>query len=66
VTALGPDRQLIKLPSVLPPMTNEPVNVNFEGTITVFAEDGITPLGTQKVSLRPGTVYRIVWNNEGR
>jgi hypothetical protein len=61
VTALGPDRQLIKLPPVLPPRSHEPVNVNFEGTITVFAEDGITPLGTQPVSLRPGTVYRIVW-----
>jgi hypothetical protein len=59
--ALGPDRQWIKLPPLLPPMDNEPVNVNFEGTLTVFAEDGITPLGTREVSLRPGTVYRLVW-----
>lgn len=36
VTALEPDRQLIKLPLVLPPLDNEPCNVNFEGTITVF------------------------------
>ena len=59
--ALGPDRQWIKLPPLLPPMDNNPVNVNFQGTLTVFAEDGITPLGTVKVSLRPGTVYRLVW-----
>jgi hypothetical protein len=59
--ALGPDRQLIKLPPLLPPLSNGPINVNFEGTLTVFVEDGVTPLGTQKVSLRPGTVYRIVW-----
>jgi len=59
--ALGPDRQLIKLPPLLPPLSNEPINVNFEGTLTVFAEDGVTPLGSQKVGLRPGTVYRIVW-----
>lgn len=60
-SALGPDRQLIKLPDVLPPMNNNPVSVNFEGTLTVFAEDGITPIGTQPVSLRPGGVYRLDW-----
>ncbi len=60
-SALGPDRQLFKLPPVLPPLANEPVNVNFEGTLTVYAEDGVTKLGSQEVSLRPGTVYRIVW-----
>jgi hypothetical protein len=59
--ALGPDRQWIKLPPLLPPLDNNPVNVNFEGTLTVFAEDGVTPLGTREVSLRPGTVYRLVW-----
>jgi hypothetical protein len=59
--ALGPDRQWIKLPPLLPPLDNEPVNVNFEGTVTVYAEDGITLLGTRKVSLRPGTVYRLLW-----
>ncbi len=60
-SALGPDRQLIKLPPLLPPLQGNTVNVNFEGTLTVYDDDGITPLGTQKVSLRPGTVYRIVW-----
>jgi hypothetical protein len=59
--ALGPDRQLIKLPPVLPPLADEPVNINFEGTLTIFAEDGITPLGTQPVTLKPGNVYKIVW-----
>ncbi len=59
--ALGPDRQLIKLPPLLPPLDEEPVNVNFEGTLSVFAEDGVTLLGIRKVSLRPGTVYRVVW-----
>jgi hypothetical protein len=59
--ALGPDRQIIKLPPVLPPLEGQPVAVNFEGTLTVFAEDGVTPLGTQTVSLRPGIVYRLEW-----
>jgi len=59
--ALGPDRQLIKMPPLLPPLNNKPVNVNFEGTLSIFAEDGVTLLGTRKVSLRPGTVYRIIW-----
>lgn len=59
--ALGPDRQLIKLPPVLPPLDAGPVSVNFEGTLTVFAEDGVTPIGSQPVSLRPGGVYRIEW-----
>lgn len=60
-SALGPDRQLVKLPPVLPPLGDEPGIVNFEGTITVFAEDGVTPLGTLPVTLKPGIVYRIVW-----
>jgi len=60
-SAFGPDRQFIKLPPILPPLSDDPVSLNFEGTITVFAEDGVTPLGTQTVSLRPGNVYRIVW-----
>jgi len=59
--ALGPDRQIIKLPPALPPLEGQPVAVNFEGTLTVFAEDGVTPLGTQTVNLRPGTVYRLEW-----
>ena len=59
--ALGPDRQLIKLPPVLPPLEDVPVSVNFDGTLTVFAEDGVTPLGSQQVSLKPGNIYRIEW-----
>jgi len=49
--ALGPDRQWFKLPQGRP----------FEGTITVFAEDGITRLGSQAVTLQPGVVYRLEW-----
>ena len=60
-SALGPDRQLIKLPPVLPPLDSHPVSVNFEGALTVFAEDGFTPIGSQPVSLRPGGVYRLQW-----
>ena len=59
--ALGPDRQWVKLPPVLPPLDDAPAPVNFEGTLTVFAEDGITPIGSQAVSLRPGGVYRLEW-----
>jgi hypothetical protein len=35
--------------------------VSFEGTLTVFAEDGVTLVGFQPVSLRPGGVYRVDW-----
>lgn len=49
--ALGPDRQWFQLPHSMP----------FDGTLTVFAEDGLTRLGTVPVSLRPGAVYRIDW-----
>jgi hypothetical protein len=59
--AFGPDRQLIKLPPVLPPLGDDPGVVNFEGTISIFAEDGVTPLGTQQVVLKPGIVYKVVW-----
>jgi hypothetical protein len=54
--ALGPDRQWFKLPQGRP----------FEGTITVFAEDGITRLGTQAVTLQPGVVYRLEWATAGK
>ncbi len=50
--ALGPDRQWFKLPHGMPLE---------EGTLTVFAEDGVTSLGTVPVSLRPGAVYRLEW-----
>jgi hypothetical protein len=49
--ALGPDRQWIKLPLGQP----------FEGTLSLYQEDGVTLAGTQPVSLKPGSVYRIDW-----
>ena len=51
--ALGPDRQWIKLPLGQP----------FEGTLTVFSEDGVTPLWTGPVKLAPGGVYRLEAGN---
>jgi hypothetical protein len=59
--ALGPDRQWIKLPPPLPALDLTPVAPVFEGTLTVFAEDGVTLLGSQPVKLRPGSVYRLDW-----
>lgn len=47
--ALGPDRQIISLPTIN----------DFSGTMTVYAEDGVTRLSTRRVSLRPGKAYRI-------
>lgn len=49
--ALGPDRQWILLPKGAP----------FDGTLTLYSEDGITKLGTIPVHLDPGAIYRIVW-----
>ncbi len=50
--ALGPDRQWFKLPHA----------AAMQGaTLTVFAEDGTTPLGTVSVNFQPGAVYRIEW-----
>ena len=59
--AVGPDRVLIKLPPVLPPEGPAPVSIVFEGTLSVFAEDGVTLIGSQPVTLRPGAVYRLEW-----
>lgn len=50
--ALGPDRQWFRLPQGAAMQA---------ATLTVFAEDGSTPLGTVSVNLKPGTVYRIDW-----
>jgi hypothetical protein len=50
---LGSDREWIRLPP----------GSQFNGTISVYAEDGITPLGTQPVNLKPGNVYHLVWKN---
>ena len=49
--ALGPDRQWFRLPH----------GATFEGTITVYAEDGVTQLGTRPVALEPGVAYRLAW-----
>ena len=49
--ALGPDRQWIKLPHGQP----------FEGTLSLYQEDGVTLAGRQPVSLKPGSVYRVEW-----
>ncbi len=50
--ALGPDRQWIKLPLGQP----------FEGTLTLYREDGLTPLATANVSLKPGCVYQLKYS----
>jgi len=45
----GPDRQWFH-PIALTPL---------EGTMVVYAEDGLTPLGSNVVSLVPGKAYRL-------
>jgi hypothetical protein len=50
--ALGPDRQWFRLPHGAAMQA---------ATLTMFAEDGTTPLGTVSVDLKPGAVYRIDW-----
>ena len=50
--SLGPDRQEIKVP-----IDRE----KLVGTLTVYAEDGITPLGSTKVELEMGHMYSLVW-----
>ena len=37
---------------------------HFEGNLTVFSEDGVTPLWTGPVKLAPGGVYRLKAGNE--
>ncbi len=51
--ALGPNRQWIKLPLGQP----------FEGTLTLYNEDGVTTLGTVPVSLKPGSVYQLKYTS---
>lgn len=51
--ALGPDRQWIKLPLERP----------FAGTLSVYDENGKTLLGTEPVSLKPGSVYQLQMGN---
>ena len=49
--ALGPDRQWVELPDAH----------SFDGFLTVYAEDGLTRLGSIPVHLEPGSIYRIIW-----
>jgi hypothetical protein len=46
----GPDRQWFQLPS----------SGSFQGIITVYAEDGITPLGKGAVTVSTGQAYQLV------
>jgi hypothetical protein len=46
----GPDRQWFLAPS----------SRSLQGTIAVYAEDGVTPLGTGSVKVSPGKAYRLV------
>ena len=46
-------------PRTGPSVVQAPTRAAFQGTLTVFAEDGLTPLGVLPVSLRPGAVYRL-------
>ena len=50
--ALGPDRQEFKVPIDRQKLV---------GTLTVYAEDGITPLGSTKVEMEAGKMYSLVW-----
>lgn len=46
----GPDRQWFAAPST----------GTLEGTMVVYSEDGVTPLGSSLVSLQPGTAYSFL------
>lgn len=50
--AYGPDRQWIPAPS----------SGSLTGNVTVYAEDGITPLGTGTLNLTSGQSYAVVLN----
>jgi hypothetical protein len=47
----GPDRQWFELPG----------SGTFTGTVTVYAEDGLTPMGSGPVTLAAGQAYRLVF-----
>lgn len=48
--ASGPDRQWFPVPAL----------GTLEGTMVVYAEDGVTPLGSSAVSLTAGNTYSLV------
>ncbi len=49
---LGPDRQQFK-----------PASSPFQGTLTAYAEDGTTVLGSVSVNLTAGNVYQVLFTN---
>jgi len=51
----GPDRQWFQVPS----------SGSLQGTITIYAEDGITPLGKGSVNLSGGKAYQLVVSGGG-
>jgi hypothetical protein len=46
----GPDRQWFQAPT----------NGTLEGTMIVYAEDGVTPLGSSFVTLSAGKAYTLI------
>jgi len=48
----GPDRQWFEAP----------ISETFEGTMVVYAEDGVTPLGSSLVTLTAGKAYSLLLN----
>jgi hypothetical protein len=66
--SLGPDRQRFKVPldckiveQGSSPAFDRLLTPKLAGTVTVYAEDGVTPLGSAKVELQPGRIYSLVW-----
>ena len=53
--AYGPDRQWLQTTAG-----------TFRGTITVYAEDGLTPLGAGPVNVSAGTAYQLVFTPNGQ
>jgi hypothetical protein len=53
--AFGPDRQWLQTAAG-----------TIQGTIAVYAEDGVTPLGTGPVNLSAGTAYQLVLTSNGQ
>ena len=53
--AYGPDRQWLQTAAG-----------TFQGTIAVYAEDGVTPLGAGPVNVSAGTAYQLVFTSNGQ
>lgn len=54
--AIGPNRQVFSLPRGQP----------FEGEMVMYGDDGATLMGRSPVSLKPGAIYRIVFDAAAR